>query len=1196
MSVRNRVQMFENSPQKRWGGRTDDQATIESSSSSFSSKKQTHPFNNLGHGTGASWKSSQQYLASHSLSLSKSSHEEESSSYNHQMAIKASGSNNMSTLQEDWPGSKDEDDAYGPEIRSPDEQHRTAGVPTGREQGPFKQIVQQSSIEEAREDVPLVVNEDWPDYQKGNGGRENAGRTSEIIAQRDASLSSGRDSPPRTRTQRLVRTKKVIHRKRASSLKQSLDAASVVLEEEKSTAGSSTASSRSSLSNHELSSIAYRALSIAMKKSADEQSIAESPDKKAEDDTKVKTHPVFGYSTKPKTEEDDNDCASVSSSLSNVRPGLAAALMATKLGSSSGAKDGLRRRALLAAAQKRRSTYGLIKPPTSTEKQSTSAASPSPEDQSVDGVSRLEDRASRVVAIKKACSSPMNVPITTMIPPKADNAETTSGDVPNQLVIESEPEKEEGQLDTRPQAESPVAHSTVSGITIDSKCRLSKHPALLARSPRALKPLTAMSTAETNASVNEEEIAEVPDKTPTSEVDEVPAITQDGSTSHIDEPTPFEEDNEIRQSSTAGGTSHFSVQHSTLGGAESNSQLGDEVRAETEEAIKTLSKYEEIARKVKEASETFIYDQADLKQSVENMESSGNNYHSFVQEVHNEDHTSVAPSVASKEINPMFSKSDQSEPSKFMQDAMEETAGSTKEEDQAAENEEVAIEEHAHASTVLSNDRSGTELEQREMEAIGSDITESIPGTATASLSMSPKKQMLEKNNDSANLSVIASRSEESTHVEEAEVGAEPTEQVNNRARNGSKKKKTARRKQRPVYDSDEGSVNSLLSEDMLPPISNSFFAQFGCGIIDTLSNATGFPLGGGMCSPDVPTSRKKSKKQIYDDEQSQYTDAQSYASVASSPRSQTTQEEYEDEAPNEGSEKQEGSPGDKRDVHAAFEKAKEAAKENIIENASNNVASEMVREQSLAEGTKLTASTRSDTYISTKSKGTSYYADFNYSAPADSQLSPENKPTSPFAETPVLLSFSQRSLIEQFTRQLSTEAVEVLKLNSRNQWQPRYFTISKEKIALSAHEARNKSGDVAQCPKALLWLKKFNPKNGGYGQGHIDKSGHGGMMLIELTDITVSNKKADPKHPYPKKFAAKFENSVSIHLDYTVNGGFRSVSFRCKSDEEAQFLCTCMRVVRDLLKREKMLRTQPNGAASKAPAAATPSSKLYEL
>jgi hypothetical protein len=162
--------------------------------------------------------------------------------------------------------------------------------------------------------------------------------------------------------------------------------------------------------------------------------------------------------------------------------------------------------------------------------------------------------------------------------------------------------------------------------------------------------------------------------------------------------------------------------------------------------------------------------------------------------------------------------------------------------------------------------------------------------------------------------------------------------------------------------------------------------------------------------------------------------------------------------------------------------------------------------------------------------------------------------------------------LVEKFTKQLGTDGVEVLKLNSRKQWQVRYFTVAKEQLALTAHEAKSKSGDTAQCPKALLWLKKFNNKNGGYGLTNIDKSGHGGMMIVDLTDVSVSNKR-DLENPLPKKLQNKFQHSVLVTLDYTVNGTFRSVEFRCKNNDEAQFLCTCLRVIRDLLRREQFLR-----------------------
>ena len=68
-----------------------------------------------------------------------------------------------------------------------------------------------------------------------------------------------------------------------------------------------------------------------------------------------------------------------------------------------------------------------------------------------------------------------------------------------------------------------------------------------------------------------------------------------------------------------------------------------------------------------------------------------------------------------------------------------------------------------------------------------------------------------------------------------------------------------------------------------------------------------------------------------------------------------------------------------------------------------------------------------------------------------------------------------------------------------------------------------------------------------------------------------------------PKRLLDKFKNSVLVTLDYTINGGKRSVEFRCKDNDEAQFLCTCMRIIRDLLKREQALRQKiQNGPTQK--------------
>ena len=79
---------------------------------------------------------------------------------------------------------------------------------------------------------------------------------------------------------------------------------------------------------------------------------------------------------------------------------------------------------------------------------------------------------------------------------------------------------------------------------------------------------------------------------------------------------------------------------------------------------------------------------------------------------------------------------------------------------------------------------------------------------------------------------------------------------------------------------------------------------------------------------------------------------------------------------------------------------------------------------------------------------------------------------------------------------------------------------------------------------------------------------------MVDLVDIEVSDRKDDMiANPIPKKLLDGFDKSVLVTLKYKMHGVLRSIEFRCRDNDEAHFLCTCMRVIRDLLRRERSLR-----------------------
>jgi hypothetical protein len=136
------------------------------------------------------------------------------------------------------------------------------------EKSPFKHIVNQKGPKTEEAMLETIAQETItpsPENAEQRDDYENeAPQAHSSIAELE------REQSPRYRTSRalrLMRTKRTevssVPTKQEIGLKQSLDAASVVMEEEKSNAGSSSASSRSSLSNQELGKIALQALTLS---------------------------------------------------------------------------------------------------------------------------------------------------------------------------------------------------------------------------------------------------------------------------------------------------------------------------------------------------------------------------------------------------------------------------------------------------------------------------------------------------------------------------------------------------------------------------------------------------------------------------------------------------------------------------------------------------------------------------------------------------------------------------------------------------------------------------------------------------------------------------------------------------------------------------------------------------------------------
>jgi hypothetical protein len=184
-------------------------------------------------------------------------------------------------------------------------------------------------------------------------------------------------------------------------------------------------------------------------------------------------------------------------------------------------------------------------------------------------------------------------------------------------------------------------------------------------------------------------------------------------------------------------------------------------------------------------------------------------------------------------------------------------------------------------------------------------------------------------------------------------------------------------------------------------------------------------------------------------------------------------------------------------------------------------------------------------------------------------------------------LSYKERSVLEKFSSTLKNEGIEVLKLNRRNKWQIRFLSVSREVTWLNPQA---EDADIGQCPKALLWLKRF--KGSSYGVSNLKNKGRGGILFTKLQSVeTTSNpspkkeessrfmsvklrslemlSKTSSSH-IPKRLKARFEENACVSLEYLFEGGKRTVTLCFKNTRDAKTFCAAMKILKEVVEREQ--------------------------
>lgn len=159
------------------------------------------------------------------------------------------------------------------------------------------------------------------------------------------------------------------------------------------------------------------------------------------------------------------------------------------------------------------------------------------------------------------------------------------------------------------------------------------------------------------------------------------------------------------------------------------------------------------------------------------------------------------------------------------------------------------------------------------------------------------------------------------------------------------------------------------------------------------------------------------------------------------------------------------------------------------------------------------------------------------------------------------------------FSSLLKQKGVRVLKLGRQNKWQVRYLTVSKEVVWVSPHE---RAREVGQCPKALLWVKRFDSK--AHDLSKIKSQGRGGVLFSDLNKVEyVKGQNTSATESFDrisKTLKRTFPSFFGVSVDYSFHDedGTRShrsvmLSFMSKADAEA--FITAIKIIKDALARD---------------------------
>jgi len=150
------------------------------------------------------------------------------------------------------------------------------------------------------------------------------------------------------------------------------------------------------------------------------------------------------------------------------------------------------------------------------------------------------------------------------------------------------------------------------------------------------------------------------------------------------------------------------------------------------------------------------------------------------------------------------------------------------------------------------------------------------------------------------------------------------------------------------------------------------------------------------------------------------------------------------------------------------------------------------------------------------------------------------------------------KQTLNQFIIRIKNQAINVLKLSSKNKWHKRLLTVSNEGTWLNSDRSGSSNGKGFFCPHGILFVKNLSRKSKEFSVSRISSRSNKGILLNQMSKVKKENESLKISL---SKLQDEFVGSSILRI-YRSDKSAGFVTLRCAKADEEDIIAGCNAII----------------------------------